>query len=71
MEDKIDFVKRTALDYGLDYDIVKSIYDKQDPSMFYVDLEEKLQENCIECPGCTKAGGASVPVKHLPPLCEV
>ncbi len=29
-----------------------------------------VQETLIECPACSKAGGADRPVFHMPPICK-
>jgi len=31
--------------------------------------EDIVKEDSIECPACSKAGGADIPVHHLPPVC--
>lgn len=43
MKNEIPFVKQTALDYDIDYDIVKKYYDKYgSTNMFYEKLEEEI-----------------------------
>lgn len=32
--------------------------------------EEFVERDCVECPECSKAGGADRPVYHLPPVCK-
>lgn len=37
------FIKQTAIDYDLPYEVVESIYNKFSSDLFYIKLEEHLK----------------------------
>jgi len=42
---KDSFIKKTALDYGLNYETVRHMFKLYGPSMFYEKLEEIISLN--------------------------
>ena len=40
-----DFIKQTAIDYDLCYEVVKDVYKKYGPDKIYQELENLIKEN--------------------------
>jgi hypothetical protein len=58
-QDLLDAVKQQVDINNTGASLTQAVYD----------AEKWLDEQMVECPLCSLAGGAGLPVRHLPPVC--